>query len=219
MLDPLNIEQAAEAAAYKVEDIKQLISDQITDIVRSKLSKVELDQAFVLKNELQSDIENRLSAVINEYRYVIQKALITNLIPTKTVVNEMNNIYLQKLQKVVNEQLAETQKLINVKKAEGESERKELLGKGVSLMRRAYLLGMQQCLEDFVQSMSKDSFILTWEDVLYMQLLLQYFDTQKGLSTKSHSSDLYISLDPKRVQEFKQMMNVGIDLNNIEHDV
>jgi hypothetical protein len=63
--------------------------------------------------------------------------------------------------------------------------------------------------------MDSDEFSLTWEDVLFMQLLLQYFDSQKDISVKSYESHLYISLDPRKVYELKQQFNIGIDKNNI----
>jgi hypothetical protein len=208
-LDNNNKAQAAEAAHYKVENISQFITDQINDIIRSKLSKVELDHAFVLKNELQAEVESRLGEVLVEYGLVVTKALVTNFMPAKAVVKEMNNIYTQKLTKAINEQMAETQKMIEVTIAEGEAERKELLGKGTSLMRRAYLQGMQECLDQFVESMESEDFVLSWEDVLHMQLLLQYFDTSYELSQVSIDSNLYLSLDPQMVQEVKARLNVG----------
>jgi hypothetical protein len=61
--------------------------------------------------------------------------------------------------------------------------------------------------------MDSDEFSLTWEDVLFMQLLLQYFDSQKDISVKSYESHLYISLDPRKVYELKQQFNIGMDKN------
>jgi len=210
MLDPHNLHQAAEACAYKMTHYEDFISDQINDIVRGALSKIELDEALLSKTSLQVTIEQTLGEILKEYGYVIKKALITNFIPTESVVIEMNNIYIQKLLKEVANQFAETRKTMDIIKAEGNSERKELLGKGVSAMRRAYLHGMHECFLEFIQSFSEDDFKLSWDDVLYLQLLLQYFDTMKGLSTKSFDSNLYISLDPKRVQELKEKFNIGL---------
>lgn len=59
--------------------------------------------------------------------------------------------------------------------------------------------------------------MLTWEDVLYMQLLLQYFDSMKDISTKSSTMPtLALSLDPKSVNILRERLNVGrvVDLKS-----
>jgi len=150
-INPANRDEAAVSATYKVENFRQLLEDQIQDIVRQKLSKLELDRAFVMKTDLQGEVETKVGEAINEYGYVIVKALVTNFRPAQAVVNEMNNIYTQKLGKVVSGTQADTRKMVEVMMAEAEAERKQLRGLGVSLMRQAYLLGIRQCLDDFVE--------------------------------------------------------------------
>jgi len=208
-LDTNNIHEAAEAAHYKLENPSQYITDQINDIVRGELSKVELDHAFVLKNKLQSEIEARLGENLKDYGFVITKALMTNFTPDKAVVLEMNNIYTQRLIKIVNEQLAETQKMYEVSRAQADSERKELLGMGTSLMRRAYLRGMEKCLEDFVESMKSEDYVLSFEDVLHLQLLLQYFDTETELSSVSNDNTLYLDTGASTISKLKSKIDIG----------
>jgi len=57
--------------------------------------------------------------------------------------------------------------------------------------------------------MGYEDFILSWEDVLHMQLLLQYFDSVEGLSQVSHDAHLYVSLDPKTVTYLKEALVMG----------
>lgn len=90
-------------------------------------------------------------AKVSQYGFVVIRALVTDFMPARGVVEQMNNIYTQALQKQVTAVRASTQKMVQVIHAEAESERKELLGKGLSLMRRAYLHGIQECLDDFVK--------------------------------------------------------------------
>lgn len=45
--------------------------------------------------------------------------------------------------------IADTRKMAEYIRNQGQAEKKELLGKGVSLMRRAYLQGIKECLSDF----------------------------------------------------------------------
>ena len=75
----------------------------------------------------------------------------TNFTPDAKVMASMNDIYAQTLGKQVSATVADTNKMVQVILAEAESTRKELLGKGVSLMRQAYLDGVQSSLDEFVQ--------------------------------------------------------------------
>jgi len=154
-VNPADREQAAVSAAYKIENFQQLLSDQVQDIVRQKLSKLELDKAFAARTDLQREVETVVGAAVLEYGYVIVKALVTNLRPAQAVVDEMNGIYTAVLQKQVSATVAETGKMVAVVLAGADAERRQLLGLGVSMMRRAYLRGMQQCLDDFVEASAR----------------------------------------------------------------
>jgi hypothetical protein len=79
------------------------------------------------------------------YRYVVHKCLVTNFVPAASVKQAMNNTFVQALQKQVDAEEAETRKIVRRCESEAEAISKALLGKGVSLMRRAYVNGMQVC--------------------------------------------------------------------------
>jgi tetrahydrodipicolinate N-succinyltransferase len=74
---------------------------------------------------------------------VVHKCLVTNMAPAATVKAAMNNTFVQALQKQVDAEVAETHKLMARCEAEADAAQKALLGQGVSLMRRAYVNGMQ----------------------------------------------------------------------------
>jgi len=202
--------ESAKSAAYKVDNFEQLLTDQVNDIVRAKLSRVELDQAFLLRSDLQDEVMSVVGSRVQEYGYNVVKALVTNFRPDQNVVNNMNEIYTQNLKKQVAVQVAETKKMVEVILAEAESDRKELLGKGVSLMRQAYLVGMQECLDEFVKSFEDDEFVMTFEDVLYTQLLLQHFDTMKSVSQYSadvgEEPHLALSVGPEALEQMRAQL-------------
>jgi hypothetical protein len=150
-VNPAARDESAVSATYKVEDFNQLLTDQIQDIVRQKLSKLDLDKAFLMRTDLQQEVEGKVGDAVSDYGYVIVKALVTNFRPAQAVVNEMNGIYIQTLGKVVSGTVADTRKMYQVMMAEAESDVRQLRGLGVSLMRKAYLLGIRECLEDFVE--------------------------------------------------------------------
>jgi hypothetical protein len=71
--------------------------------------------------------------------------------------------------------------------------------------------------------MSNDDFVLTWEDVLYMQLLLQHFDVQRATNANCANNalqhrnggapgpSLLLSVDPATVALFRAALCVGHD--------
>lgn len=150
-LNLVSREESAVQSVYKVADFRQLMTEQVQDHVRTKLSKLDLDRAFLMRHELQADMAAHLGARVAEYGYEVVKVLITHFAPARAVAEEMNNIYTQTLKKQVTAVQADTRKMVQVILAEADSERKELVGKGVSLMRRVYLHGMEECLDDFVK--------------------------------------------------------------------
>jgi len=183
-------------------------------------------------------------------RYLAHKCLVTNFTPTASVKQAMNNTFVQALQKQVDAEVAETRKIVRRCESEAEATTKALQGQGVSLMRRAYVNGMQvcvvdavkrshlleclgreliclrtyssllcpptvqKCMDEFVESMSGDNFLLTQSDVLYMQLLLQHFDslsdlTKTAIASGASSPKLFLDCDPKSVAEMRKALDVG----------
>lgn len=73
---------------------------------------------------------------------------------------------------------------------------------------------VQECMDAFVESMAGDDYVLTRSDVLYMQLLLQHFDSLSALTQAAASShaprpELYLDCDPKAVAGMRRALDVG----------
>jgi len=144
-------------------------------------------------------------------------------VPAQSVADEMNAIYTEALRRQSQEQVALARKDVQYILTTAEAERKALLGQGVSLMRRAYLSGMQECLDAFVGSFkgaAAGDFVLTWADVLYMQLLLQHFDAQRAMHNSSTSGGgrgtrsggagvMALSTGPQAVHALRARLTVG----------
>jgi len=66
--------------------------------------------------------------------------------------------------------------------------------------------------------MSNDDYVLDWDDVLYMQLLLQHFDAQRHISASGNAAALrlrgsggrlLLSVSPEAVQTLRKRLSVG----------
>jgi regulator of protease activity HflC (stomatin/prohibitin superfamily) len=221
----LEVTEAAKEATYKIEDFEGLITTVTNDVVRGFLATMLLDRAFLASEEVVSAVQARLNRDdILEFGYECSAVLLVRFAPAQKVADEMNNIYTQALKRQSQEQVALARKEVQYILSSGEAERKHLQGQGVSLMRSAYLQGMQECLDNFADSFQGSKvgeYVLSWSDVLYMQLLLQYFDTQRGIrydsgsGRKSHKNGtthqgiLALNLGPEAVYAMRERLSVG----------
>lgn len=122
----------------------------------------------------------------------------------------MNNIYASKMQKHASQELAEGQKIISVKIGEAEAERKALLGIGTARQRSAIASGLEASLSGFADAVSTDQFSCDRGDALYIQMLMNYFDSLVSITNgSSRTPNLYLSADPKTVFELRESMDVG----------
>jgi len=218
------VTEAAKEATYKIEDYEGLITTVTNDVIRGFLATMPLDRAFLASEEVVSAVQTRLNRDdVLEFGYECSAVLLVRFTPAQKVADEMNNIYTQALKRQSQEQVALARKEVQYILSSGEAERKHLQGQGVSLMRSAYLQGMQECLDNFVDSFRGSKvgeYVLSWTDVLYMQLLLQYFDTQRGIcydngsgrkSNKNgrHQGILALQLGPEAVYAMRDRLSVG----------
>ena len=86
---------------------------------------------------------------------------------------------------------AEAEKILQIKRAEGDAESKYLAGLGIARQRQAIVDGLRDSVLAFSENVPGTSA----KDVMDMVLVAQYFDTMKeiGASSKSSSVDLHPS--------------------------
>lgn len=214
---------AAQEATYKIEDFEGLVKTVASDVVRAFLATVSLDRAFLASDEVATAVHARLARDVAEFGYECRGVLLVRFAPAQSVANEMNDIYTQALKRQSQEQVALARKDVQYILSTADAARKHLRGQGVSLMRRAYLSGMQECLDAFVGAFSGargGDYVLSWADVLYMQLLLQHFDAQRAMHASGTSSGgagggqggagtLALNLGPQAVYALRDRLSVG----------
>lgn len=101
---------------------------------------------------------------------------------------------------------AEAEKILQIKKAEGEAESKYLSGVGIARQRQAIVDG----LRDSVVAFSTNVPGTTTKDVLDMILVTQYFDTMKDIGASSKSSSVFIPHGPGAVKDIATQIQDGL---------
>ena len=88
-------------AFYRLTNPKDQIKSYIFDVMRSTIPKLSLDEVFTNKSKISKDIHDYMKDVMEDYGYVILNALVTDIRPTQSVVNSMNEINASKRLKTV----------------------------------------------------------------------------------------------------------------------
>lgn len=83
---------AAYDAYYRLTDPRNQIQSYVFDVVRSTVPRMDLDEAFVSKDEVASAVLHQLRDVMKEYGYEIRTTLVTDLSPDNRVKASMNEI-------------------------------------------------------------------------------------------------------------------------------
>nr|TKS17459.1 hypothetical protein D5086_0000013230 [Populus alba] len=171
----------ASDAFYKLTNTRSQIQAYVFDVIRASVPKLLLDDVFEQKNEIARAVEEELEKAMSAYGYEIVQTLIVDIEPDEHVKRAMNEINAAARMRLAANEKAEAEKIIQIKRAEGEAESKYLAGLGTSA-----------------------------KDVLDMVLITQYFDTMKEIGAASKSSAVFIPHGPGAVRDIATQIRDGL---------
>merc|ERR1712129_159482 len=122
-------------AMYKLADVSAQIDSYVSDVVRSTVPHMTLDEAFEKKDNVSNAVQQKLQKEMAAYGFIIQKALVTELVPNAEVVRSMNEINKQKRLRDAAIMAAEGEKVRVVKAAEASADAAQLQGEGIARQR------------------------------------------------------------------------------------
>ncbi|KAF3444752.1 hypothetical protein FNV43_RR14445 [Rhamnella rubrinervis] len=196
----------ASDAFYKLSNARNQIQAYVFDVIRASVPKLNLDDVFEQKNEVAKAVEEELEKAMSAYGYEIVQTLIVDIEPDEHVKRSMNEINAAARMRVATNEKAEAEKIIQIKRAEGEAESKYLSGVGIARQRQAIVDG----LRDSVLGFSVNVPGTTAKDVLDMVLVTQYFDTMKEIGGTSKSSAVFIPHGPGAVRDIATQIRDGL---------
>lgn len=168
-------------AYYSLDNPRNQIASYVFDDVRAEVPKLELDDVFAKKEDIAIAVQQNIADSMQEYGYVIIKALITDINPDAKVKESMNRINAAKREKEAALEEGEAKKIKIIKEAEAEAESKRLAGEGIAQQRLEIVRGFKESVEDFKRSMDN----VTHEEIMQFVLMTQYFDTVKDIGMNS----------------------------------
>ncbi|KAI3444250.1 hypothetical protein Pfo_000915 [Paulownia fortunei] len=198
-------EKAADAF-YKLSNTKEQIQAYVFDVIRSSVPRLDLDSTFEQKNDIAKAVEDELEKAMSAYGFEIVQTLIVDIEPDAQVKRAMNEINAAARLRVAANEKAEAEKILQIKKAEGEAESKYLSGLGIARQRQAIVDG----LRDSVLAFSHNVPGTTAKDVVDMVLVTQYFDTMKEIGASSNSSTVFIPHGPGAVKDIATQIREGL---------
>uniref|UniRef100_A0A0D3H5Y3 Band 7 domain-containing protein n=1 Tax=Oryza barthii TaxID=65489 RepID=A0A0D3H5Y3_9ORYZ len=173
----------ASDAFYKLSNTREQIQSYVFDVIRATVPKLNLDDAFEQKNDIAKAVEDELEKAMSAYGL-------------RVAANEK----------------AEAEKILQIKKAEGEAESKYLAGVGIARQRQAIVDG----LRDSVLAFSENVPGTTAKDIMDMVLVTQYFDTMKEIGASSKSTSVFIPHGPGAVKDVAAQIRDGLLQANAE---
>ncbi|XP_043704420.1 hypersensitive-induced response protein 1-like [Telopea speciosissima] len=196
----------AADAFYKLSNTREQIQAYVFDVIRASVPKLDLDSTFEQKNEIAKSVEEELEKAMSAYGYEIVQTLIVDIEPDEHVKRAMNEINAAARLRVAANEKAEAEKILQIKRAEGDAESKYLAGLGIARQRQAIVDG----LRDSVLAFSTNVPGTTAKDVMDMVLVTQYFDTMKEIGSSSKSSSVFIPHGPGAVKDVASQIRVGL---------
>jgi len=193
-------------AFYKLSNPRTQIQAYVFDVIRASVPKLELDNVFEQKNEIARAVENELEKAMSAYGYEIVQTLIVDIEPDEHVKRSMNEINAAARMRLATNEKAEAEKIIQIKRAEGEAESKYLAGIGIARQRQAIVDGLRDSVLGFSDNVPGTSA----KDVLDMVLITQYFDTMKEIGATSKSSAVFIPHGPGAVRDIATQIRDGL---------
>jgi len=184
------IPEQAESAIYKLANVSAQIDSYVSDVVRSHVPKMNLDEAFENKDSISQAIMETLTKSMFEYGFQIIKALVTELKPSQDVMNSMNEINKQKRLRDAALMASEAEKIRVVKKAEADCEAARLQGEGIAKQREAIVEGLKRS----VTSGSEEQ--LSSGKISELLLITQYFETLRDIGANSKATSVFIPHSP-----------------------
>ncbi|KAG4921178.1 hypothetical protein AAZX31_18G117100 [Glycine max] len=198
--------ERAVDAFYRLSNTREQIQAYVFDVIRACVPKMDLDSSFEQKKEIARAVEEELEKAMSAYGYEIVQTLIVDIEPDERVKRAMNEINAAARMREAANEKAEAEKILQIKKAEGDAESKYLSGLGIARQRQAIVDG----LRDSVLAFSENVPGTTSKDVMDMVLVTQYFDTLKEIGASSKSNSIFVPHGPGTVRDIASQFRDGL---------
>ncbi|KAK1325442.1 Hypersensitive-induced response protein 4 [Acorus calamus] len=160
----------------------------------------------IQQGDVAKAVSEELEKVMGAYGYSIEHILLVDIIPDDHVRKAMNDINAAQRLQLANVYKGEAEKVLQVKKAEGEAEAKYLSGVGIAKQRQAITNGLRENILNFSSKVEGASA----KEVMDLIMVTQYFDTIKDLGNSSKNTTVFIPHGPGHVRDISDQIRNGM---------
>ena len=109
-------EENAYEAFYRMAQPERQIGAYVSDVIRSTVPKLKIDQVFETKQDIAHAVREQLSKTMEGLGYTIKEALVTDIELDSRVKSAMNEINASQRMRMATLERAEAEKILSVKK-------------------------------------------------------------------------------------------------------
>jgi regulator of protease activity HflC (stomatin/prohibitin superfamily) len=187
-------------AVYTLSDVNTTIQGYVEDVVRSILPRMDLDEIFSGKDNINIGVKEQLQEKLAAYGYDISSVLLVHIGIASNVAGSMNEINASARLREAAKEKAEAEKILSVKSAEADAEAKYLLGAGVANQRKAIIEGLKKTVSEFNADVEGTS----PRDVMDLLLMTQYFEMVKNVGVGNNTpTTLFLPHGPQSVNDLR----------------
>ena len=191
-------------AMYRLSNVAAQIDSYVADVVRSAVPHMTLDETFERKDDISRAVQEKLQKEMEDYGFIIHKALVTEIVPSHDVVQAMNEINKQKRLRDAAIMAAEADKIKIVKTAEASADAAQLQGEGIARQRRAIIDG----LRDSITHGSDET--LSTQKISELLLITQYFETLRDIAGNSKAQTVFLPHSAGAVADVASQIRNGV---------
>lgn len=184
----INNPHKARDAFYKLTNRDAQIRSYVEDVIRSAVPRMDLDTAFISKDDIAKSVKEDLQDKMDDFGYEIVQSLVTDLSPDEKVKSSMNDINASRRQRIAAGYRADAEKIALVKNAEADAEQKYLSGVGVAKQRKAIIDGLRESIAEFSDKVTETSS----KDIMTVLLMTQYFDMLDIVGTHNGAKAVFL---------------------------
>ncbi|HBL98285.1 TPA: SPFH domain-containing protein [Candidatus Dependentiae bacterium] len=189
-------------AFYKLKNPEQQITSFVFDVVRARVPRLKLDELFEKKDEIAIAVKDEITSVMKDFGYGILKSLVTDIEPDQKVKISMNEINAAQRLRIAAVEKGEAERIITVKAAEAAAQSNALHGQGIAQQREAIIEGLSKSVSEFREHIPGTSA----QDVMFLVLMTQYFDTLKDISANAQTNTILLPHSPSTLTDLSEQM-------------
>jgi regulator of protease activity HflC (stomatin/prohibitin superfamily) len=198
------VPEHAHDAMYKLSNVHAQIDSYVSDVVRSQVPQMTLDEAFEKKDDISNACQEQLQKNMKAFGFEIHKALVTELQPDAEVAHAMNEINKQKRLRDAALMAAEAEKIRIVKQAEAAADAQHLQGQGIARQRAAIIDGLRDSITHGTgETLSSDK-------VSELLLITQYFETLRDIGANSKAQTVFVPTGAGAVSDIAGQIRNGV---------